>query len=465
VRTFQFSDDRSHKFWNIDLRGKRFVVTYGRLGTAGQSQTKDFADEGKARKEHDKLVAEKLAKGYVETTPAAKPAGSKREAMEAALVENPDDLGAHMAYADLLIEEGDPRGEYIQVQLALEDEKLSAAAREKLRKLEKALFRKHGRSWLGGLAPFLIDKPKPDDSETLIFEYGMARGWLDTLELDWFRADVTQALAQAPEARLLRRLILETDAFEEDDDLDDDEEAGEASYPSAYRPLTRSPYLSNVRVLQVGESVDETDTYFNSVTSGEAVVSIVKLMPRLEELYVFAQNVDVDQLFSLRTLTNLRVLQVYHMDNYPLARLAKNPGLGKLTHLLCHPHAMTDEEPYIRLAGLRAVLQAKTLPSLTHLRLRMSDFGDRGAGEIVASGILKRLKVLDVRNGCMSDKGAATLAACPDLKNLELLDVGRNCMTRKGLNLLRATGVKVEAMEQWEEGDEDQEYLFEGDGE
>ncbi len=153
------------------------------------------------------------------------------------------------------------------------------------------------------------------------------------------------------------------------------------------------------------------------------------------------------------------------MDKYPLARLARNPGLGKLTHLLCHPHAMTDEEPYIRLAGLRAVLQAKTLPGLTHLRLRMSDFGDKGAEEIVASGILKRLKVLDVRNGSMSDEGARTLAACPDLKRLELLDVGRNCMTRKGLNVLRATGVKVEAMAQWEEGAEDPEYLFEGDGE
>jgi uncharacterized protein (TIGR02996 family) len=44
-----------------------------------------------------------------------------REALEAALVENPDDLAAHRAYADHLMELGDPRGEFIQVQLALED--------------------------------------------------------------------------------------------------------------------------------------------------------------------------------------------------------------------------------------------------------------------------------------------------------------------------------------------------------
>ena len=45
-----------------------------------------------------------------------------RLALEQALVENPDDLAAHAAYADLLMEEGDPRGEFIQVQLALDED-------------------------------------------------------------------------------------------------------------------------------------------------------------------------------------------------------------------------------------------------------------------------------------------------------------------------------------------------------
>ena len=44
-----------------------------------------------------------------------------RAALESALAENPDDLASHMAYADLLVDEGDPRGEFIQVQLAFED--------------------------------------------------------------------------------------------------------------------------------------------------------------------------------------------------------------------------------------------------------------------------------------------------------------------------------------------------------
>src|SRR5262245_7054655 len=129
MRTFICTEDGSNKFWNIELKGNSFTVSWGKIGTAGQSQTKTFPDETKAQKEHDKLVGEKLDKGYVETTPA-KPADAMRAALESALIENPDDLASDRAYADYLSEQGDPRGEFIQVQLALEEEGLSPAKRK-----------------------------------------------------------------------------------------------------------------------------------------------------------------------------------------------------------------------------------------------------------------------------------------------------------------------------------------------
>src|SRR5215475_8421289 len=105
MRTFEFTDDKSNKFWNIELQGKEFTVTFGRIGTKGQTQTKSFADAAKAQAAHDKLVAEKLGKGYVETTggkaaaPAAKAAPSPLQAsLEQAILANPDDLAAHSAY-------------------------------------------------------------------------------------------------------------------------------------------------------------------------------------------------------------------------------------------------------------------------------------------------------------------------------------------------------------------------------
>jgi predicted DNA-binding WGR domain protein len=65
-RTFVFQEGNSQKFWSIEVKGTDFTVTYGRLGTAGQSQTKSFETKEKCQKESDKLIAEKTKKGYKE---------------------------------------------------------------------------------------------------------------------------------------------------------------------------------------------------------------------------------------------------------------------------------------------------------------------------------------------------------------------------------------------------------------
>jgi predicted DNA-binding WGR domain protein len=83
MRTFEFRDGKSSKFWGIDLQGKGFTVRYGKVGTAGQTQTKEFADAAKAKKEHDKLIAEKLAKGYVEAGGAGAKAAVKVRSRQA----------------------------------------------------------------------------------------------------------------------------------------------------------------------------------------------------------------------------------------------------------------------------------------------------------------------------------------------------------------------------------------------
>jgi len=41
-------------------------VRFGRIGTAGQTQSKTFADAARARREADQLIGEKLKKGYRE---------------------------------------------------------------------------------------------------------------------------------------------------------------------------------------------------------------------------------------------------------------------------------------------------------------------------------------------------------------------------------------------------------------
>src|SRR5262249_41676009 len=138
--------------------------------------------------------------------------------------------------------------------------------------------------------------------------------------------------------------------------------------------------------------------------------------------------------------SNLRVLQVYHNWDYPLEVLADNPALANLTHLLLHPKAegsWSDDAPYLKLEGNQAVLRSPHLRRLTHLRLRMAEFGDEGCQALVDSGALGRLKVLDLRHGTVSDEGAEILARCPHAANLELLDLAGNELTQSGVDALR----------------------------
>ena len=65
-RTFIYTDEKSNKFWTIEVNGNNYTVNYGKVGTAGQTQTKDFVDEAACQKAVDKLIAEKTKKGYME---------------------------------------------------------------------------------------------------------------------------------------------------------------------------------------------------------------------------------------------------------------------------------------------------------------------------------------------------------------------------------------------------------------
>ncbi|MFO0926804.1 MAG: TIGR02996 domain-containing protein [Gemmataceae bacterium] len=472
LRTFEFSD-ASAKFWNIDLHGTRFYRHLRPHRHRRQTQEKTFSDPAKAQKEYDKLVAEKVKKGYRETTPTApKAPASLRESLEQAIVENPDDLASHMAYADYLSDHGDPRGEFIQVQLALEDPARSPDERKRLQAREKELLDAHLRDWAGDLAPYLSGENKGDSQyewRRMEVQHTFARGWLHTIDVNNFDVEFTRTLTRSPEARLLRRLVLRESAYQEPGEYEMGDDIPEDSENPQLYPLIRCPYLTNVREFVLGElgsmDNDPDDEGFNCHNSADGVVGVIKAMPKLEELYLLAHNLDADQLFSLRTLHRLRVLLVYHTLAYPLGRLAKNPSLGNLTHLLCHPHAL-EEDPSIRQQHVQAIVRSPELRSLTHLRLRLCDAGDDGIREIITSGILKRLKYLDLRHGCVTDEGARLLAACPDVRYLDHLDLSHNAMTDAGVQALQATGVKLLANNQWRiSGDEwnDREYLYAGD--
>jgi uncharacterized protein (TIGR02996 family) len=259
---------------------------------------------------------------------------SLRDALEAALVKDPDDLATHHAYADYLQEQGDPRGEFIQVQLALEQTGRSRAERRRLKARERALISKYRRDWLGELADELLG-PKHERRKGTSRRYRIhfARGWLDR--------------------------IVHFPRF--------------VHFPSmgGWLPVGALPF---------------------------------ERLSRLGKLLSLA----------------------------PEVRLLRELVLG-----------------YQDLAGVRAIVQSPHLHHLTHLQLRYCDLGDVGCTDLATSGVLKKLKVLDLCHGEITDAGARILADCPDLKRLERLDVTDNALTQTGIDSLRRVlGNALEARDQ-----------------
>lgn len=56
----------SNKFWKIKVQDNFFIVSYGKVGTAGSINTKEFASAEICLKEAKKLIQSKLKKGYRE---------------------------------------------------------------------------------------------------------------------------------------------------------------------------------------------------------------------------------------------------------------------------------------------------------------------------------------------------------------------------------------------------------------
>ncbi|MEY4489843.1 MAG: hypothetical protein RIQ79_2351, partial [Verrucomicrobiota bacterium] len=65
-RTLKYTEGDSKKFWEIIVTGKAFTVRFGRIGTPGQTQQKQFETEADALCSAEQLIQSKLRKGYAD---------------------------------------------------------------------------------------------------------------------------------------------------------------------------------------------------------------------------------------------------------------------------------------------------------------------------------------------------------------------------------------------------------------
>jgi uncharacterized protein (TIGR02996 family) len=387
------------------------------------------------------MVEQKKRAGYREVEPTAVRPGPMQSALEAAVEAAPDDLTPRMAYADWLSEQPDPllraRGEFIQVQLALEDASLKPRQRQRLREREEELRRQNAEAWCG---PFADAERKKDplglrEVVSIHFE----RGWVSRFSMG--RADDEEAeryarlLRDWPLARLLADLEIPRD--------------------EGIAPLVGAPFVPHLRRFTLGEPN----------TNGGAVAKLLARASRLEQLELYGLGLDMKDLFAL-ALPRLRELTVHGCEmSYPLEVLAANSSLQRLEAVRFWPHRPRfGDGAYISTAAACALLRSPHLKSLKRMSIYQSDLGDEGCQALVESGLLSRLEVLDLDMGRISDAGARLLAGCPDLRRLKRLVLTQNQLTAAGIALLQATGVPLEAGGQFSADQiADQQYLEGGD--
>lgn len=62
---YEYTEGASNKYWQVAVTDMRVDVQYGRIGNQPQSSTKTYDSAEQAVREKDKMVAKKIAKGYV----------------------------------------------------------------------------------------------------------------------------------------------------------------------------------------------------------------------------------------------------------------------------------------------------------------------------------------------------------------------------------------------------------------
>lgn len=154
-KCFTYKDDKSDKFWSVEVQNNHLTVVFGKTGTAGSVQTKEFDDEPAAQKEADKLIKEKTRKGYVE-----------------AMGEGVGKVGETEFWG--LIKRAKDKAEDTDEQAGVLIEMLAQRSEEDIIEFGKTFQRLHAASYTSPLwaAAYIINGGCSDDG----FDY--FRGWL-----------------------------------------------------------------------------------------------------------------------------------------------------------------------------------------------------------------------------------------------------------------------------------------------
>jgi uncharacterized protein (TIGR02996 family) len=444
---YEFSEGASNKFWEITLEGKRVNTTYGRIGTEGKTTLKELGSAAQARKEHDKLVAAKVKKGYAPVGGGAADGGAtaaRDPKLEATLIAEPDNLDAYLVYADWLQTQGDPRGELVTVQHGLQGK--SGAAATKLKKAQTKLLADHGVHFVPPRLAQMLAKPLPKEKwrkwhvETSFCKIAWRCGFIHdaTLACEMDEdphklEELVDELLAHPSARALQELRIGSLGI-----------ADQFNYRKVVAALVGagSPSLRSLDLADFpGEDCEISWSELGDVSK------LYKAFPRLERLRLRGGSMALGKL-ALPELRSFAV-ETGGLDGGCIKSIcsAKWPKLESLKLYF-------GDDNYGASGNVKSILPilaGKGLGALRHLGLMNADFTDALCAALPKAKVLPQLETLDLSLGTMSDVGAAALvAAKAQLSHLKRLNVDDNFLTKAGLKSLTALGIEVHGGKQRE---------------
>jgi uncharacterized protein (TIGR02996 family) len=367
-----------------------------------------------------------------------------------AVLERPDDDAPRLVYADALMAEGDPRGEFIQVQCALKARRGDTSA---LMTRERALLSAHkaqweapfegvGLVWSRGFPETVIGQGKALVKllPACVEELPIRSVTVSSTDLDSF-----VALTKLP---ALRRVAeLEISGSDRYDDWTIGDVGAEA--------LARAP-MDALRKLTLGPN--------RIGTEGSLHLSMALWLMKLTK---FAYGGNVLDANIVGSLTSVRELSIQG-NSVPCTSL--NDGIERLRLSDCrligalpklpHLHTLILDQSRVGDEGALELVRGP-FPKLEVLRLDHNGIGDLGAAALSATQL--PLVELNLSNNYIKTTGATALAESTSLTKLVRLDLQDNqlgsggvtaLVNGKGLPALRELGVSRNGIytgetEQW----------------
>jgi uncharacterized protein (TIGR02996 family) len=317
---------------------------------------------------------------------------SNLAALEAAIIENPDDPAGYLVYADWLLTHGDPRGELIVI----------AHRKGEVTDEQKATL----------LGRFAETKPETFELEwQLGFIKSATIGWemfAGESEDDPSHVQLAAFLA-LPAARFLQTLHLGPTSDEDEMSMDELALAIEAAAP----PCLRDLFLG--------------DTSDWDISSTSTRMPRSASIPQIRTLRLHAGQHTLDDQIDLPNLVDFTI-ESGGLDTASLRSIAtaRWPNLESLEIWFGDPNYGASGG----VADIAEILAGTGLAKLRHLALCNCPFADELAVALTTAPVTRQLQTLDLSMGNLSDRGvAAMLAAKSAFAHLETLDLDDNALT------------------------------------